>query len=157
MKNRNRSSESTILGELGSVIGKGLIAGLAGTIAISISQAIEMKITNRKPSDTPARAAEKIFDIGPDPGTEEAFANEVHYTYGTLWGTARGILAICGIRGFIATSAHFTAIWGTALVVQTELDLAPPVNEWKNREFVMSIFHHAVYAVVAGLVYDAID
>lgn len=157
MRGKNRSYERTILGELGSVIGKGLIAGLAGTIAISISQAIEMKITNRKASDTPARAAEKIFDIGPEPGTEEAFSNEVHYTYGTLWGTARGILSICGLRGFAATATHFTAIWGTALVAETELGLAPPVDEWKNQEFIMSIVHHMVYAVVAGLVYDAID
>lgn len=157
MEKNNRYHERTVLGELGAAIGKGLIAGLAGTVAISISQAIEMRITKRKASDTPARAAEKLFDIGPEPGAEEAFSNEVHYTYGTLWGTARGLLAVCGIRGFVATAAHFSAIWGTALVAETELELAPPVDEWKNQEFVMSIVHHLVYATVAGLVYDAID
>lgn len=157
MRKKERSYDRTVVGALGSAIGKGMIAGLAGTVAMSISQAIEMKITNRKPSDAPAKAAERIFDIGPDPGTEDTFSNEVHYTYGSLWGIARGLLAVCGIRGFIATSAHFSAVWGTALVVETELDLAPPLNEWKNEDFVMSIVHHAVYAVVAGLVYDAID
>ncbi len=36
------------VGELGSVIGKGLIAGLAATAAITISQMIEMKITLKR-------------------------------------------------------------------------------------------------------------
>lgn len=157
MNRKNTYEERTVLGALGAVIGKGLIAGLAGTVAISISQAVETKITNRKASGTPAMAVEKIFDIGPDPGHEEAFSNEVHYTYGTLWGTARGLLSVCGLNGFAATAIHFSAIWGTALAIETELDLAPPVSQWKNQEFIVSGIHHLVYAVVAGLVYDAID
>lgn len=43
------------LSEVGGVIGCGLIAGFAGTVAITISQMIEMKITNRSMSDAPAK------------------------------------------------------------------------------------------------------
>ena len=151
------SHERTALGALGAVIGKGLIAGLAGTAAITISQAIEMKITQRKASKTPAKAIEKLFDIGPEPGAEKSLSKEVHWTYGTLWGSARGILSLCGLNGYAATASHFAAIWGTALAVETQLDLAPSLEEWEPKEIGMSILHHMVYAVVAGWVYDAID
>lgn len=157
MDDKKVSHERTLLGELGAAIGKGLIAGLAGTIAISISQAIERKVMNREPNYNPAKAAEKLFDIGPEPGNEEMLSNEVHLTYGTLWGAARGILSICGLNGFTATAVHFTAVWSTALVAETELELAPPINKRKDDEIIMSAVHHLVYAVVAGLVYEAID
>lgn len=157
MDKGNKHQETTALGRLGAAIGKGLIAGLAGTIAITISQAIEREITKQKHEPIAGKAAEKIFDIGPEPGMERVFSNEVHYIYGTLWGSARGILSLCGIRGFAATASHFAAIWSTALVIETGLELTPPVSEWEDRELWMSAFHHTVYAVVAGWVYDAID
>lgn len=152
-----KSQERTAIGKLGSAIGKGLIAGLAGTIAMSVSQAIERRINKGSVDLTAAKAVEKLFDIGPEPGTEEILAQEVHYVYGTLWGSARGILSLCGLRGFEATASHFAALWSTALAVETGLDLAPPVEERQDRELLMSAVHHLVYAVVAGLVYDAID
>lgn len=155
--NKQSTHERTAIGALGAAIGKGLIAGLAGTVAITISQAIEMKITQRKASKAPARAVEKLFDIGPDPGTEDHLSKKVHWTYGTCWGTARGILSLCGLNGFAATAAHFAAVYGTALTVETQLNIAPPLDEWEYKEFATGIIHHAVYAVVAGLVYDAID
>ena len=43
--------------EVAGAIGKGLMAGAAGTLAITLSQMIEMKITKRKPSTAPADAA----------------------------------------------------------------------------------------------------
>jgi hypothetical protein len=43
-----------IFSSLASAIGIGMIAGLAGTLAITISQMIEMKITKRSMSKAPA-------------------------------------------------------------------------------------------------------
>lgn len=156
MKNKPCNT-CTAIGAMGSAIGKGLIAGLAGTAAITLSQAIEMKITKRQPSKTPAKGAEKVLDIQPEEGTEDQFSNRVHWAYGTLWGTARGLLSLCGLSGFAATAAHFTAIYAGALAVPTQLDLAPPLDEWKPKHFATGIIHHLVYAIAAGLVYDAIN
>lgn len=75
---------STSAGKLGNAIGRGLIAGLAGTLAITISQIIEMKITKRPPSFAPADAASKALSIEAATREErEKFSNEVHWTYGT--------------------------------------------------------------------------
>ena len=154
---KNTSDESTILGEFGSAIGKGLIAGLAGTVAITVSQMIEMRITKRKASNSPARAVKKALNIEATPGNNEDFSNEVHWVYGTSWGVMRGLLSMAGIRGFAATSLHLASIWGTAATIQPKLDIAPPLSEWEPKDIAIDILHHTVYAIVAGLVFDAID
>jgi len=41
------------------------MASAAGTLAINLSQMIEMKITKRKPSEAPVEAAEKVLDVKP--------------------------------------------------------------------------------------------
>jgi len=154
---KNKSNESTVLGDLGSAIGKGLIAGFAGTIAITVSQLIEMRITKRKSSNAPAKAVKNVLHIEASPGNKEDFSNEVHWVYGTSWGVMRGLLSIAGINGFAATSLHLASIWGTAATIQPKLDIAPPLSEWEPKDIAIDIFHHAVYAIVAGLVYDAMD
>src|SRR5664280_1998490 len=154
---KSTSHESTVLGQLGAAIGKGLIAGFAGTIAITISQMIEMRITKRKASNAPAKAVKKTLHIEATPGNKEEFSNEVHWVYGTSWGVMRGLLSIAGIKGFTATSLHLASIWGTAVNIQPKLDIAPPLSEWEPKDIAIDILHHAVYAIAAGLVFDAID
>ena len=140
---KSTSNESTVLGELGSAIGKGLIAGFAGTMAITVSQLIEMRITT--------------LHIEASPGNKEEFSNEVHWVYGTSWGVMRGLLSMAGITGFAATTLHMASVWGTAVTIQPKLDIAPPLSEWELKDIAIDLLHHAVYAIVAGLVYDAID
>jgi hypothetical protein len=154
---KGTSHESTAPGRLGAAIGKGLIAGLAGTLAMTGSQMIEMKITKRKPSTAPADAVKKVLHIIPEPGSKKTFSNEVHYVYGTSWGVVRGLLSLAGLTGFAATSIHLAAIWGTAITIEPKLNIAPPVTEWKPKDIAVDIFHHAVYTIVAGMVFDAME
>lgn len=145
-------------GSVASAIGKGLIAGLAGTAAITISQMIEMKISGRKPSTVPADAASKVLDVKPTTEEDKSkMAQEVHWSYGTSWGLARGIISATGLKGLPASLAHFAAIWGTALIMEPGLKVAPPVKEWEPKTLAVDALHHAVYATVAGLVFDAIE
>ena len=143
------------LGAIGATLGKGLIAGLIGTAAITVSQMIEMKITKRKASDGPANAVENTLDIHPAPGTKKRFGQEVHWTYGTLWGVVHGVLAAAGVKKWAATTTHFAAIFGTALAM-APLEDEPPVTEWEPKQILIGALHHAVYAVAVGLVFDAI-
>lgn len=154
---KSTSHESTVPGRIGAAIGKGLIAGLAGTLVMTVSQMIEMSITKRKPSSAPADAVKKALHIVPEPGNKKTFSNAVHYVYGTSWGVVRGLLSLVGLSGFVATSTHLAAVWGTAITIEPKLDIAPPVTQWKTKDIAVDIFHHAVYAIVAGVIFDAID
>lgn len=145
------------MADLSTAIGAGLLAGLAGTAAITVSQMIEMKITGRKASNTPIEAASKVLDVtAVSEEKKPKVSQEVHWAYGTTWGIARGILSLTGLKGWAADLAHFASVWGAALVMLPSLKVAPPIQEEEPKTIGIDILHHAVYAVAAGLVYDMI-
>jgi hypothetical protein len=150
--------QNNILGELGGAIGKGLLAGLAGTAAITLSQLIEMKITKREPSEAPVKVVSET--VGAKPATKEdkeKLSQEIHWAYGTTWGISRGIIGLTGLKGLPAALVHFGAIWGTSMVMLPKFNAAKPINEQEPRSIAIDGFHHAVYAITTGLVYDTLD
>lgn len=156
MKAKNKTGH--VAGKLGSAVGRGLIAGLVGTAAITLSQMIEKKITKRPRSFAPADAASKALSIeAANREKRKKFSNEVHWTYGTSWGVARGLISLAGLKGWPATAIHFAAIFYTALTIEPDFEVAPPIHEWSKKEIAISALHHAVYVAAAGLVYDSIN
>ncbi len=150
--------EENTLGELGSAIGKGLLAGLAGTAAITLSQMIEMKITKREPSEATIKVVSATAGVGPvNEEEKQKVSQEIHWSYGTAWGVARGIIGLTGLKGLPASLLHFAAIWGTAMVMLPQYDAAPPVTEESPKAIAIDGLHHAVYALAAGFAYDALD
>ena len=136
-------------------IGAGIIAGFAGTVAITVCQMIERKITDRKEDAGPANAVEKTLDIQPKPGTKKKLAKRVHWVYGTSWGIIRGLLGVCGFNKWVATGLHYGAITGAAMAV-APLEDQNPVEDWSLKEIAIDLGHHAVYALTVGFVFDAI-
>lgn len=153
-----RHVQPSLIESLVSSIGRGLLAGLAGTAAISLSQAIEMKVTKRKPSTTPADAAEKVFAVHPDDtAAKERFAKLVHWAYGTSWGLFRSLLG--GGRGarWWAPLAQLAAIQTAAMVMPPRLGVAPPVSEWGAKEIGKELLHHTIYSAAADATYRALS
>lgn len=147
-----------MLKQIAENVGKGLIAGLAGTAAMTLVSTIEMNVRGREGSTTPADAATKVLGIEmKDDDSRTTFSNLVHWAYGTTWGVARGLLAATGLRGMPASAAHFASVWGVALVMLPSLKVAPPPNEWGAEELAIDAFHHVVYALAAGAAYDWIE
>ena len=150
--------QDNALGALGGAIGKGLLAGLAATAAMTLSQMIEMKITKRGPSDATLKVVEDTAGAKPaSPQEKQKLSQEIHWSYGTAWGVARGIIGLTGLKGLPATLVHFGAVWGTALIMLPKHNAAKPINEEEPKAIAIDAFHHAVYATTAGLVYDALD
>lgn len=148
----------TATGKFGSAVGRGLIAGLVGTIAITLSMKIERMITKKSPGFAPGDAASKALSIEASDREEWGkFSNEVHWTYGTVWGVGRGLLSLVGLKGWQATAVHFAAIYYTGITIEPDFEVAPPINEWTKKEVAVFTLHHAVYSAVAGLVFDAIN
>jgi hypothetical protein len=146
----------TIIGTIGTAIGIGLLAGIAGTAAITISQLIEMKLDGRKPSEAPLKAVAKVLHVKPsNKEKKETLSQQIHWTYGTSWGIARGLVSLTGLKGLPATLVHFAAIWGSALIMLPTLKIAPPVTEEKPRAIAIDALHHAVYATATGLAFEA--
>ena len=146
------------LGDVAAAVGKGLFAGAIGTVAMTASSTIEMKLRDRAGSSAPARAAEKVLGVQPvDERAEARFSNLVHWGYGTAWGGVRGLIAAAGLSGPKATAAHLAAVWGSEQVMLPALDVAPPLTEWGAEEVAIDAFHHLVYAAATGVAYSLLD
>jgi len=140
---------------LAAALGKGLVAGVIGTAAMTVSSTLEAKLRGRAFSTAPARAAQKLLGIESfgSPAAEARFSNLVHWGYGTGWGVARAVLGHV-LPPKAADAAHFAAIWGGALVMLPALDVAPPVWEWGGEEVAIDVLHHSVYVAATALVYE---
>ena len=140
-------------------IGRGLVAGLAGTAAMTASSSLEARLRRRAASSAPARATAKVLGIKQfeDDRARARFSDLSHWGYGTGWGIVRGLLAAAGLTPRVATAAHGVAVYGAAQVMLPALDVAPPAIFWPKREIAIDAFHHAVYATATGLAYQLVD
>jgi hypothetical protein len=140
-------------------IGKGLLAGFAGTAAMTVSSTLEARLRRRPASSAPARATAKVLGIRDFDGevAQARFNDLSHWGYGTGWGVVRGLLSAAGLSPRAATAAHGAAIYGAAQVTLPALEIAPPVIFWPKQEIAIDAFHHAVYAAATGLAYGLID
>jgi len=140
-------------------IGKGLLAGFAGTAAMTVSSTLEAKLRGRAPSTAPARATAKVLGIKEfeDDVAKARFSDLSHWGYGTGWGVLRGLLDATGMSPKAATAAHGAAVWGSAQVTLPALEVAPPAIFWGAEEVAIDAFHHAVYAAATGIAYDLIS
>jgi hypothetical protein len=176
----HHSSFFSGLSKGGSALGKGIIAGFAGTIAITISQMIEMKITGRSGSNATVKVGGKALGVeprgkaalekekeksddgkAPDELQQEVEANKqkfsqlMHFSYGTGWGVMRAGLDLVGVQGMPASLIHFGGIWATAQVMLPAAGASKPITDWSTKQIAVDVLHHAVYALAAGAVYDA--
>jgi hypothetical protein len=144
---------------LANGIGKGLVAGFAGTAAMTVSSTLEARLRRRPASSAPARATAKVLGIKEFDGdvAQARFNDLSHWGYGTGWGVVRGLLAAAGLSPRAATAAHGAAIYGAAQVTLPALEIAPPVVFWPREEIAIDAFHHAVYTAATGLAYVLID
>lgn len=146
------------LGDTAAAMGKGLLAGAAGTAAMTVSSSLEAKLRDRSASSAPADAAGKVLGIQPsDEAGEQRFSNVVHWSYGTSWGAVRGLLHAAGLDGGRAVFAHFATVWGSSQVMLPALDVAPPAWKSQPKELAIDAFHHAIYAAATGLAFAALD
>jgi hypothetical protein len=142
-----------------SSIGKGLVAGFAGTAAMTVSSTLEAKLRKRQPSTAPARATAKALGIATfeDAVAQARFNDLSHWGYGTGWGVVRGLLDAAGMPPAKATAAHGAAVWGSAQVTLPALEVAPPAIFWAKEEIAIDAFHHTVYAIATGFAYELLS
>jgi hypothetical protein len=149
----------SLVSTVASNIGKGLLAGVVGTAAMTVSSSVEARIRHRAASSAPARATAKVLGIKEfeDDIAAARFNDLSHWGYGTMWGVARGLLGATGLSPRTATAAHGAAVWGSAQVTLPALEVAPPFVFWGKKEVAIDLWHHTVYAVATGLAYRLID
>lgn len=146
-----------VLGRLADAVGRGILAGAAGTVAMTASGTVERIVREGARGAPPAEAAGPAGGIEPpvDEEAEVPLSNLARWAYGIGWGAVRGLLAPLGPVG--ATAAHLALVWGTALAMLPRLGVAPSARGWSAAELGIDLLHHAVYATATGLAYAALE
>lgn len=144
--------------ELLGAITRGMVAGAVGTIAMTISERLEMAVTGREASQVPGQVGAHLLP-GRDPDAQpdvEALNSPVHWAHGVGMGALRGLLDVGGVRGPTATAAHFALFWGADAALYRGQGIADVPWRWSGDELASDVLHKGVYAVATGAVYDAL-
>ena len=136
----------------------GMVAGSVGTVAMTLTQRLEMSVSGRAPSTVPGQVGAHLVP-GADPsapGDVARLAGPVHWGHGIAMGALRGALDIAGLEGPAATAAHFALVWGGDAALYRALGIAEVPWRWSGDELGADLLHKGVYAAVTGAVYDAL-
>lgn len=133
---------------------RGLLAGIIGTVFMTLSSETEMHLRGRQPSVTPGRAANKVLGIVGVPQLEgtalQVLSTWTHYLYGAAWGLVLWVL-LSSFELSIAAALplFFLIVWGTEQIQLPALGLTPPSWKWGAKEVAIDLWHHVVFAVGA--------
>lgn len=137
-------------------IGRGLVAGIAATAAMTVFSTAEMKLRRWPPSSAPTDVAAKLLDVEPRGSGTGRFAAIAHGSAGVAFGVTRGLIDVAGLTGPAAAAAFFAVAWSPDLVGVPAIGAAPPPWRWGIEETAISALHHVVYAATGEVVYQAL-
>lgn len=168
----------SLVGGMAGEMGRGLLAGLMGTVAITLAAAADQEIRRRlkaAPGEThPPRALFEVL-IAPwlfsadavgkvlggvtpvDDAAKRRLALAAHLGYGSSWGMSLAALSLAGVRGPAAMGVLLGGILGAEMLVMPRVGFFPPVGEWGREAVIASTYQHALYAITAGLTFDMLE
>ncbi len=148
MQLNNKPSTATVLG-------RGVLAGLAGTVVMTaVQKLIEMPLTQREDSYAPADFAEKLLSVHPTtPAGRRRLNYTTHFALGGMWGTAYGIAAAKGLRGQKAVNTVFAVVYTGDVLLNTALGLYQP-STWAAKDWAIDVVDKYVQAQATGAVFD---
>ncbi len=139
---------------VGRSAARGLLAGLAGTAAMTLAQGAYYQLTGAKPSDAPQRAGRKALERAGKrvPRDKRPALNQaMHWLYGTSWGIPYGVLAgSVGARPEPSGVAFGLSVWAIGLAHLPALDLAPAPWKQSPRTLAADAAFHVVYGLGAA-------
>ena len=131
---------------------QGLVAGAVGTVAMTVGEKVEQRLTGRPSSFVPARVLARLS--GAEERESVALNWAMHYGQGALVGVLRSVMANAGLRGPVASSKFAVVRLTTDQVLENATGVGAPPETWPRSELVVDLVHKGVYAFVTGLVAD---
>lgn len=174
------ASTTTPLGALA----RGLAAGLAGTAAMTAYQEAVSRVKRRASSGSesgsqgsearggqrdpwseapaPAQVGRRIlagmFEREVPPERIGLVTNVVHWTYGTAWGSAYGLVqGTIRARPAPAGAVFGTAVWGASYVLLPAMNLYKPIWEYRPKTLALDLSYHLVYGLVVAAAYRRLE
>jgi hypothetical protein len=139
--------------------GMGLVAGVVGTVALTLAEKAEMALSGRKPSTFAGQVGAKL--CGRDPEAHPQLVGHlnplVHWTHGIALGPIRGLLGLAGLSPPAATLAFYAVVWGGDAALYRMLDLAPSPWRWQPSELATDLFDKGALAAGTSVAYVVLE
>lgn len=140
-------------------VARGVAAGAIGTVALTIAEKAEMRLTGRPASTMPGQVAAKLS--GRDPNREPDLVQRLnaitHWTHGVAMGATRGLIDAAGLRPATASAVFYGVVWGGDAMLYRALGLAPEPWNWERRELLTDLYGKGVLAFATSGAYIALD
>jgi len=133
----------------------GALSGLAGTAAMTATQALEMRISGREPSLVPGHVAAGLLRREAKDEELESLSQGMHWAHGIAMGGLRGLMGHPG-RSAVGIG-HFGALWTGDCALYVALGVAPPPWRWERGALLTDLVHKGVYAAVTSAVYGRLS
>ena len=139
------------------VLVEGTVAGVAGMVAMTVSENVEQRLTGRPDSHVPARVLERLTGAPAHHGGQLRGWNlAMHYGQGIALGPLRSLMAHAGLRGPLASTKFAVVRVTNDQILENLTGVGAPPQTWPRAEFAVDVLHKMTYALVTGLVADAL-
>ncbi len=140
-----------------SVMARGMVAGAVGTMAMTVSELLEMSLSGREGSQVPGQVGAHLLPNRDPQSTSDAATlnNPVHWVHGISMGAVRGLLDVAGLRGPAASAARFALLWGGDTALYRALKIADVPWRWTAADLATDLLHKGLYAAITGATHDA--
>lgn len=143
---------------LASALMKGVAAGVAGAAAMTLSQAIEKKLSGRAASTAPADVAHAVTGVDIDtPDRAAHVSTAMQWNLGVTSGVIRGLMGASGHHGAAAAAAHFALLWGGDRALEAATGAACLPWAMSGGELATDALHKAVLSGVTSTVYELLE
>ena len=137
--------------------GYGILAGLAGTAAMTLGEKLEQTLTDRPDSYVPAETLGRLLGKIPDSSSRSVGLNwSMHWGQGILLGVVRGLMAESGLRGPVGSFLFMNLRLLNDQTLENATGAGAPPWTWPVDEQAIDLIHKGVYAFVAGAVADSL-
>lgn len=133
----------------------GLLAGLAGVAAMTLTEKLEQLITRRPDSYMPAHTLERLLKVPHKPDEQRLLMNwTMHWGQGILLGMVRGYMASKGLRGPVGSFLFMNLRLANDQTLENATGVGAPPWTWPVDEQVIDLLHKGVYAFTTGIIAD---
>ncbi|MDQ3644236.1 MAG: hypothetical protein M3356_01840 [Actinomycetota bacterium] len=140
-------------------VGLGLAAGAIGTVALTVAEKLEMKVTGREASAVPGQVGTKLS--GHEPETNPALVKRldpiVHWGHGIGLGAVRGLLDVAGLGALAATLVFYPIVFAGDATLYRVLGIAPAPWRWTRAELATDLFGKGILAFATSGAYILLD
>lgn len=146
------------MSSVGESVGRGVIAGLAGTVVMTAFQRfVEMPHSGRDESYQPAELVEKLIGKKVKEPNRRRLNYAAHFGIGVAWGAAHGAAAHAGVRGPRSVAAVFGVLWPADVTSMVVLGLGDPPWRWSSQDLAIDVTDKLVLAVATGAAFEALS